>query len=455
MTASLAPSGLRDSTFRTSEILSALSCALDITEGQPPGHAVRTCLIGMRIAERVGIPMRDRGALFYALLLKDLGCSSNAARLCSLFGADDRALKREHKLTDWSRSRQTLTYALRNVVPDASPMARVLRVASLAVNEKGSGREMVQTRCDRGADIASMLGFTEATREAIRTIDEHWDGHGLPEGLAGTAIPVLGRIVGLAQSVEVFASTFGVEAAIAVALERRGRWFDPALVNALEGFAQDDEFWTEVLGRSPERHLGALEPEDQIQFADEQRLDDIARAFARVIDAKSPFTYLHSERVSELAVTIGRRLQFNETDLRDLRRAGLLHDIGKIGIDLAYLIKPAPLTTAEYEEVKRHPVIGYEICRPLRTMAPLLALIRGHHERLDGRGYPDALSGEQIPVSLRCLTVADVYDALTSDRSYRSAMTTDAALDLMRKEAGVGMWDLRIVDTMGEVVAKS
>jgi HD-GYP domain-containing protein (c-di-GMP phosphodiesterase class II) len=439
MTASLAPSVLRDSTFRTSEILSALSCALDITEGQPPGHAVRTCLIGMRIAERVGIPMRDRGALFYALLLKDLGCSSNAARLCSLFGADDRALKREHKLTDWSRSRQTLTYALRNVVPDASPMARVLRVASLAVNEKGSGREMVQTRCDRGADIASMLGFTEATREAIRTIDEHWDGHGLPEGLAGTAIPVLGRIVGLAQSVEVFASTFGVEAAIAVALERRGRWFDPALVNALEGFAQDDEFWTEVLGRSPERHLGALEPEDQIQFADEQRLDDIARAFARVIDAKSPFTYLHSERVSELAVTIGRRLQFNETDLRDLRRAGLLHDIGQLGVSTLILDTPGRLPERERAEVRVHPAYTQRILERVTAFAGIVEVASAHHERLDGAGYHLGLPAERLSPMSRALAVADVYEALTADRPYRRGMPRNEAVAILRGQAGTGL----------------
>ena len=221
----------------------------------------------MRIAERVGVPAEDRAPLFYALLLKDLGCSSNAARLCSLFGADDRALKRDHKLTDWSRSRSSLAYALRHAVPEASTMGRVFHVASMAFTENGSGREMVQTRCDRGADIASMLGFTEATRQAIRSLDEHWDGRGMPEGLAGAAIPLLGRIVGLAQSVEVFASTFGVEAAVSVAMERRGRWFDPTLVDALRTFAHDDAFWAKVLGRAPEQHLGVLEPEDQVLFA--------------------------------------------------------------------------------------------------------------------------------------------------------------------------------------------
>ncbi len=440
MTASLTPvAPVRDSAFRISEILSALSCALDITEGQPPGHAVRTCLIGMRIADRAGVPMEDRGALFYTLLLKDLGCSSNAARLCSLFGADDRALKREHKLTDWSRSGPSLAYALRNAVPHASPMARAFRVASMAFKEKDSGREMVQTRCDRGADIASMLGFTGETREAIRTLDEHWDGHGVPEGLSGTAIPLLGRIVGLAQSVEVFTSTFGVDAAIAVAIERRGRWFDPALVDALASFAGDDAFWARVLGRSPERHLTALEPEDQVLIADEKRLDDIARAFARVIDAKSPFTYLHSERVAELAVTIGRRLHFDEVELRDLRRAGLLHDIGKLGVSTLILDKPDRLTERERAEIRVHPAYTQRILERVTAFAGIVEVASAHHERLDGKGYHLGLPAQRLSPMSRALAVADVYEALTADRPYRRGMPRNEALAILRGQSGTAL----------------
>jgi putative two-component system response regulator len=185
-----------------------------------------------------------------------------------------------------------------------------------------------------------------------------------------------------------------------------------------------------------------------------EQAENVLVSLATALDAKDNYTSGHSQRVGEYAEALGGALGLGERERRNLRRAGLLHDIGKIGTDLTYLNKPGALTTAEYEEVKRHPVIGFEICRPLRTMAPLLALIRGHHERLDGRGYPDGLKADQIPVALRCLTVADVYDALTSDRSYRKAMTVEAALTLMRKEATVGMWDLRMVDTLGEVVAK-
>ena len=186
-----------------------------------------------------------------------------------------------------------------------------------------------------------------------------------------------------------------------------------------------------------------------------EQAENVLVSLATALDAKDNYTSGHSQRVGSYAEALGAAVGLAGKERRNLRRAGLLHDIGKIGTDLTYLNKPGALTTAEYEEVKRHPVIGYEICRPLRTMAPLLALIRGHHERLDGRGYPDGLKADQIPVALRCLTVSDVYDALTSDRSYRKAMTVEAALALMRKEATVGMWDLRIVDTLGEVVAKS
>jgi HD-GYP domain-containing protein (c-di-GMP phosphodiesterase class II) len=440
MTASLTPAApVRPSAFRTSEILSALSCALDITEGQPPGHAVRTGLIGMRIAGRAGVPMEDRGALFYALLLKDLGCSSNAARLCAIFGADDRALKRAHKLTDWSRSGPSLAYAVRNAVPNASPMSRAFRVASMAFKERNSGREMVQTRCERGADIASMLGFTGATREAIRTLDEHWDGHGMPDGLSGTAIPLLGRIVGLAQSVEVFASSFGVDAALAIAIERRGRWFDPALVDAFESVAGDDGFWAQVLGRSPERHLAALEPEDHILIADQARLDDIARAFARVIDAKSPFTYLHSERVAELAVTIGRRLHFDEVELRDLRRAGLLHDIGKLGVSTLILDKPDRLTERERGDMRVHPAYTQRILERVTAFGGIVEIASAHHERLDGKGYHLGLPAERLSPMSRALAVADVYEALTAERPYRRGLPRNEAVAILRGQAGTAL----------------
>ena len=188
---------------------------------------------------------------------------------------------------------------------------------------------------------------------------------------------------------------------------------------------------------------------------DLEQAENVLVSLATALDAKDNYTRGHSERVAEYAEGLGGALGLGRAERRNLRRAGLLHDIGKIGTRLDYLQKPGPLTTSEYEEVKKHPVIGFEICKPLRTMSPLVGLIRGHHERLDGRGYPDGLSADRISVPLRCLSVADVYDALTSDRSYRKALTQDEAFRLMREEASVGMWDLGIVDALAEFVIKT
>jgi cyclic di-GMP phosphodiesterase len=186
---------------------------------------------------------------------------------------------------------------------------------------------------------------------------------------------------------------------------------------------------------------------------DLEQAENVLVSLATALDAKDNYTRGHSERVAEYADALGGALGLDRAERRNLRRAGLLHDIGKIGTRLDYLQKPGPLTTSEYEEVKKHPVIGFEICKPLRTMAPLLLLIRGHHERLDGRGYPDGLKGDAIPLPLRCLSVADVYDALSSDRSYRKALSREEAFRLMREEASVGMWDPRIVDALDDVLA--
>lgn len=185
-----------------------------------------------------------------------------------------------------------------------------------------------------------------------------------------------------------------------------------------------------------------------------EQAENVLVSLATALDAKDPYTRGHSERVANYAEALGGALGLNRDERRNLGRAGLLHDIGKIGIPLEYLQKPGKLSTEEYEIVKLHPAIGYDICKPLRTMLPLLQLIRGHHERLDGHGYPDGLKGEQISLPLRCLSVADVYDALTSDRAYRRALPRPQAFKIMREEAALGMWDARLIDSLADVIER-
>jgi putative two-component system response regulator len=189
-------------------------------------------------------------------------------------------------------------------------------------------------------------------------------------------------------------------------------------------------------------------------FTDElEHAEAVLCTLARSIEAKDPYTEGHCERLAACAVAVGRVLGLVEDDLTALRRGGYLHDLGKVAVPEAILLKPGPLTPPQREVMKQHPVVGEDICRPLRSLQAVLPIIRHHHERRDGSGYPDGLRGEAIPVTARVLQVADVFDALTSDRPYRRAIPQAAALEALESEARAGWWDPKIIRAFREVVS--
>lgn len=428
-----------DTALRFSEIVSALSYALDLTEGQVLGHSARAALIGMRLAETIGLSAEDRSALFYALLLKDAGCSSNAARLCAVFQADDRSLKQDHKRIDWRRKGPAARYALRHAAPGRGTVARLARVARIATRPDEVGRELIAIRCERGADIALMLGLPRATAEGIRSLDEHWDGGGHAEGLSGQGIPLFGRILCLCQTMEVFVREQGVARAYEVIAERAGRWFDPELVRALDAFRDDTAFWAEVLADDVRAALAAHEPEDRVVHADQARLDRVAEAFARVIDAKSPFTFRHSERVALVAVRVAEALGMAAEPLRQLRRAALLHDIGKLGVSNLILDKNGPLDDREWDAMRAHTRFTFAILDRVAPFRQFAEVAAAHHERLDGRGYHRGLGAADLPVAARILAVADVCEALSAARPYRGPLPWDEVMAIMARDRGAAL----------------
>ena len=185
------------------ELLAALSHALDLTEGAPAGHTLRSCMVAMRIADAIGLGTDDRTALYYAMLLKDAGCSSNAARITALFGTDDHAVKPRMKIVDANRRLRLAIETFRNSGAGKGLRSRIAYFMGIA---RGGGvtRELIAIRCERGAAIARQMGFPEATCLAIRSLDEHWNGCGHPEGLKGRAIPLLSRVANLAQTMDIF-----------------------------------------------------------------------------------------------------------------------------------------------------------------------------------------------------------------------------------------------------------
>jgi HD-GYP domain-containing protein (c-di-GMP phosphodiesterase class II) len=412
-----------------SRVIGAMSYALDLTEGEPPGHAVRSCKIGMRLADEAGLDPALSSRLYYALLLKDAGCSANSAKMAALFGADDHVAKRSSKRVNWSNRLPALVWSLRTVAPGGSARARVDRLRAIKA-EGAVTQALMQARCDRGAEIALLLGLEPETAEAIRALDEHWDGGGQPRGLQGDEIPLLGRILCLAQTAEVFHASGGVRAAWHVARTRRGRWFDPALVDAFAGVCADRAFWAGLA----QDDVAAWEPADRALEADDGRLDQIAVAFAAVVDAKSPWTFRHSDRTCLIALGLCEAAGLGPDVLRDIRRAALLHDIGKLGVSNRILDKPARLTPAEFARVKEHPLITERILARVPGCEHVVPLAGAHHERLDGSGYPRGLAASELTSPMRLLAVADVYEALTSSRPYRAARSSAEALEILRDD---------------------
>src|ERR1700730_18853635 len=191
--------------LRMSDLISALSSALDLTEGQPMGHAVKCCLLSMRLADILQLPVQQKSDLYYATLLKDAGCSSNAARMYDILGGDERKAKQEIKSTDWTRvTFDGLEYLLRNVMPGRSRLERVFAIASVATNRDAQTSELTNLRCERGAQIAKKIGFCGSITTAIYSLDEHWNGKGFPAGSKAQDIPLFSRIMNLCQSLEVF-----------------------------------------------------------------------------------------------------------------------------------------------------------------------------------------------------------------------------------------------------------
>jgi putative two-component system response regulator len=185
-------------------------------------------------------------------------------------------------------------------------------------------------------------------------------------------------------------------------------------------------------------------------------LDSAEAAFvtlALTIEARDPSTNGHCERLASHAVRLGRALGLGDEELDALHRGGYLHDVGKVGVPDSVLLKPGPLTADEFELMKKHPVIGDSLCAPLQSLRRVRPIVRGHHERLDGSGYPDKLRGDEVPVLAQVVGIVDVFDALTSERPYRTALAPEAAGQYLISEAGKGKFDRRFVEAFLDTLA--
>ena len=424
--------------LKLAELISALSHALDVTEGQPVGHCVRCCWIGMHLGREIGLPANELWELYYTLLLKDLGCSSNAARICELYMTDDLHFKHDFKQVGDNLS-QVVRFVLQHTGLKAGLAERFKGVLNILKNGTEISRQLIQTRCQRGAEIARLLRFSEGIAQGIYNLDEHWNGQGKPSGVAGPEIPVYARIALLSQVVDVFHTAGSKEAALAEAANRSGQWFDPDLVAALQRLGTQDAFWATLRSDAIDQAVTALEPSEYEVALDDDYLDDIATAFGQVVDSKSPYTSGHSTRVALYTDLIAESMGVDAERRRWLKRGALLHDVGKLGVSNSVLDKAGKLDEAEWAEVRGHAALTESILSRISAFSELARIAGAHHERLDGGGYPRGLMAADIAMETRIITTANIFDAITAERPYRGAVPVDQTLVMMEKTVGTAL----------------
>jgi HD-GYP domain-containing protein (c-di-GMP phosphodiesterase class II) len=392
----------------------------------------------MHIGQQAGLSSSQLWELYYTLLLKDLGCSSNAARICELYLTDDLQFKRGFKTIGDSRPR-ALSFVLAHTGLRQSLAERFRRVMTVVKNADALSQELIATRCQRGAEIARLLRFPVGVAQGIHSLDEHYNGKGRPDHLAGSQIPVYSRIALLAQVIDVFHTEGGAQAAVNEARLRAGHWFDPDLVQAFISVADDPAFWATLASPAVDAAVHAIEPQGRQVVLDDDYLDDIATAFGQVVDAKSPYTSGHSVRVAHYSDQIAGALGLPQARRRWLNRGALLHDVGKLGVSNSILDKPGSLDAQEWEAVRRHAHYTETILGRIDAFSELARVSGAHHERLDGTGYPRGLQAGDIPLETRIITTADIFDAITAERPYRGAIPVDQALDMMKKTVGTAL----------------
>jgi HD-GYP domain-containing protein (c-di-GMP phosphodiesterase class II) len=424
-------------TVRVAELVATLSYAADLGLGQPLAHCMRQTVVALRLADLAGAGQRDREATFYLGLMMNVYCHADAAEQAAWFG-DDISFKGDAFEMLAMNTPQIVSFLARRVSGHGTGLQRVRRLATLPTTGQRQVVSFLTTHSTLGGQFAEQIGLDAAVSSAIRRAYEQWDGKGQPRHLAGEQISLPARLVQLAAPIEVFARRHGAEAAKAIASRHRGTEFDPSIVDLFSSHAgqvldglDEASAWDAILDAEPglSRQVGGTD------------LDEVLEGMADLVDLKSPFLAGHSRGVANLVGAAARLAGLPADDVSTLHRAGLVHDLGRLGVSNAIWDKPGPLRGAEFERVRLHPYLTDRMLARVGALGPCREIAARHHERLDGSGYPRGLTAVSLTPSDRLLAAADVYHAMTEPRPHRPPLTTDQAVRALLAEAKAGRLD--------------
>ena len=432
-----------DALPRRVEVLAGLSVAIDLGLGQPAEHMLRSATIACRLADRLGLDREQRGTVYYTTLVMWIGCHADSQEYARWFG-DDIAVRHEAYLVDWSGI-PYVRFLLGNVGKGERLSQRLKVMGSLLRDARGQLATLIHSHCTSAAALAQHIGLSSEVANTLAYTFERYDGEGLPTGASGDRIPIEMRVAQLADIAEVHHRMYGLDAATAMARSRRGGHFDPVVVDAVlaspeEIFAPapDNDSWAEALGNAPDQ---------EIRLTD-GGLDRLVCAIGDFVDLKCPFTLGHSRAVAALSAAAGELLGLTDGDVRTLRRAGHLHDLGRLGVSNQVWSKPGNLTPSEWERVRMHPYLTERVLDRIPGLGAVCTVARAHHEHVDGSGYPLGLGGAILGRSERILAAAVAYRSAMEPRPYREGMDAEQAAARLRRRAGSGALDPDCVDAV-------
>jgi HD-GYP domain-containing protein (c-di-GMP phosphodiesterase class II) len=428
--------------LRLADLISALSRVTDLGMGQPPEDAIRSCLLATALARRTDLGERDVGDIYYTTLLQHVGCTAYAHETAALFGGNDIAVNAGGARIYFGDQREGLPFLLFELGKGATPLVRARAVITAISKGQKIDEELFRSNCEVAVRMSQRLDLGTGVQRGLNEIYERWDGKGNPRKVTREDIALPARFAQVASQAILFDRLGGPELAVEVIHRRAGTALDPSIADTFLRHGRG--LLAEITSADASVAVIEAEPEPR-RWIPEPRLDEVARAFADLVDLKSPFTHGHSSAVSELAEAAAANLRFTEAEVVCARRAGLLHDLGRAGVPNGIWDKPGPLTTSEWEQVRLHPYHSEQILSRSTALAPLASLAGMHHERQDGSGYYRQATAAMIPNGARVLAAADAYQAMTQERPHRPALTPGAAAEQLSSEAAQGRLDAEAV----------
>ena len=420
--------------MRLAEAAGVLSLATDLAMGQPLEHGLRTAVLGVRAAQALGLSEDEQATVFYTGVLHFAGCTAESEVDARFFG--DELAARPQMMAAFLGSRLGLvTTAMRVAHRDAAPAARAAAMARSAAGGVAEFRRWARAHCDVARLLGSRMGLTGPVQQALRHLYERWDGKGMPGDLRGEQIPLAVRLMQVAQDADMAWQRGGAALADRTLDSRAGSGLDPRAVAAFR--ALGDRAYAGLDTPSVWDDAMAGEPGPQPVVGEEQ-LDACLSAVADFADLKSMWTIGHSRGVAGLAEQAGRAAGLPAADVLVLRRAALVHDIGRVTVPLRTWAKPGPLTRGEREQVRLHAYHSERVLDAADALRPLARLAGSHGERCDGSGYHRGSRGADLPLTAWLLAAADCYQAMREPRAHRPALSPVAAADQLGQDAGQG-----------------